>query len=189
MAFCLSLTNSFFQYEAYRHVPKLEYATWGARYVTTADASFRVFWRMVLSNNGRASADNVHVQILDLPESATVHCTYPHEIETRTKNSVVIKLDVPASERIFISVLPYVVEETDQHMPYCNAAYNADGLAGHDQYGTYLESLLQRQVCEVLGRKLGHFKEGLWGRYRVFGVRVPVADVEAAKNNYEVEDW
>jgi hypothetical protein len=99
----LGVWTAVYQYRQDQRLPVIEYAQYGAKFVTTDNADPRVYWRLIVSNGGEVPGRDIRVQLWDIPEDARIWCSVASKTEERTHNSLILRLPiVPQMTNVFI---------------------------------------------------------------------------------------
>jgi hypothetical protein len=174
-----------YQYRHDQRAPSVSYGQFGANFTTESEPGLQAHWRMVVSNQGDAPAENVRVKIWDVPRTAKVWCSVGSTIEERTDDTLRLNIPVlPAKMNVFVAVKPFLLEDK-KPMPYSDGVYSAAGNAHEDDW---LRDFARGAVFEVLGRTPG-LVGGFCGFHRGYDTPINVEEViDWAEHNYTVED-
>lgn len=180
----LAIWTAAYQYKRDRLVPRIEYGQFGAKYSIDGQPTERVYWRLIVSNQGAAPAKDIRIKIWDVPENAKVWCSLASKTEERTSDTMLLRLDVlPPKTNAFVAIHPFD-PGAQRLMPYSPDVYNGDHFAKHEQW---LSDFAKQQVIEVLAKSTG-FKAGVCGSHRTWDTMVTASDIEWGTHFFTVED-
>jgi hypothetical protein len=178
--------TAYVQYQHDQRAPEVTYGQYGANFTTESEPRNQAHWRMVVSNQGDAPAENVRVKVWDVPKDAKVWTSIGSAIEERTDDTLRLNFPViPAKMNVFIAIKPFVLEGK-KLMPYSDGVYSAAGSAKEEQW---LRDFAKDEVFQVIGRIIPDLVGGFHGWHRSYDTPINKAEVvEWAEHSYSVED-